>query len=293
MAMLIECVPNISEGRDMAKLERVRSLFAGRRHVKLHGLDPDPDYNRSILTFTADDLDSLAKICISLTALCRELFDINKHSGVHPRIGIVDVMPFIPLKDISYGECSGFAQSLARRIAGEFHVPIYLYGECALMDSRVRLAAFRNKGYNKLRSLMRRKKDYMPDYGPSRPHKTLGAMAIGVRDTLIAYNVYLKTDDVFVAKKIASLVRESNSGLKGVKALGFFIKSKNVAQVSVNVCSYKETSLAAVYGEIARRARELGVEAGDSEIAGMAPPDALDGIDKDSIRLKKAELLYV
>ncbi|MBI4244418.1 MAG: glutamate formimidoyltransferase [Planctomycetes bacterium] len=293
MKTVIECVPNISEGRDKDKIQILTQIFNKFTKIKLLDVDSDADHNRTVITFISNDKIQLNECCMALIGECRKLFNIEKHLGVHPRIGIADIIPFIPLKGVTINETVALAREIAKSVSEQYKIPAYLYGHAALKPEYKNLSNFRNFGYEKLKSYVENEKKFLPDFGPLLFDKKLGAVAIGVRDILIAFNINLATTDVYIATKIASLIRGQNNGLKGVKALGFYLDSKKCAQVSMNVCDYQATPLDKIFCTVQEYAKNLGTSILNSEIVGLAPKDALTRINKEKIKLTKAKLLDI
>jgi glutamate formiminotransferase len=204
-----------------------------------------------------------------------EKIDLNFHKGQHPRMGAVDVIPFVPIKEATMDDCVELAKKLGGRIGDELKIPVYLYEEAATKPFRKNLADIRKPQFEGLKEIIGKDENYIPDFGPNKIHPTAGAVAVGARMPLIAYNVDLETQDVKIAKKIAKKIREKDGGLPGVKALGIFIEDRNCAQVTVNLCNYKKTSLFTLFDAIKKEANNLGVDVSSSEIVGLLPADAI------------------
>lgn len=274
--MLIECVPNISEGTDEAVIGDIVSSI---KAVKVSNLHTDPDHNRSVITFFGNP-EEVVKASLQLTERSMQLLDIREHQGVHPFIGVVDVIPFVPYKDASMEDAIRCAHDLGKLLWQKLQLPVYYYGNAAKVKERQELPYVRKGGFAALKrhiGLPERK----PDEGQGL-HISAGAAAIGARDYLIAFNVNLKTNDFTIAQSIAKNMRESHGGLKGVRALGFYMQSRGISQVSMNIVNHKEVALKQVYEEVQRWAKEYGVKILESELVGMLPKDAYTvGLEKE------------
>lgn len=261
---IIECVPNISEGRDISKIDDIVSAIKSTKVLNVH---TDPDHNRTVITFM-DEPQAVLAAAYEMTKAAVEALDIREHEGEHPFIGIVDVVPFVPIKNISVEETVKLACEFGKDVAAKpacrqagLALPVYFYGE------------INHKELPKVR-----KGGYEPDLGKGR-HLTAGAMAIGVRDYLIAFNINLATSDIDIARSIAKNIRETSGGLPGVRAIGINLKSRNIAQVSINVTDHRTTSLKAVFDEVDKWAKEYDAKIIESELVGMIPKEAcFDGM---------------
>ncbi len=266
---LVECVPNFSEGR---RAEVIAALVEPIRSASVALLDvsSDPDHNRSVISF-AGEPQAVAEAMFQAARVAVQRIDLEQHRGVHPRMGAVDVIPFVPLRDISLAECAELARAFGRRIGAELDLPVYLYEAAALRPERANLAEVRRGGYEALKSEI-----YMPerapDFGPARIGSA-GAVAVGARAPLIAFNAYLDTDDLSIAQAIAVSIRESGGGMPYLKALGFLVAGQ--AQVSMNVIDFRETSLAAILQALREQARAHGVAITHTELVGLVPQAAL------------------
>jgi glutamate formiminotransferase len=284
---LIECVPNVSEGR---RADVIASLAAAidAPGVRLLDQSSDPSHNRTVYTFAGEPAP-VRDAAQRLFAAAIAAIDLRTHEGVHPRIGAVDVVPFVPLHDVSMDECVALARDLARSVSDAFGVPTYLYEEAAATDARRNLADVRRGGLNDLAHRMTQP-DWRPDFGPTHPHPSAGATAIGARQILIAFNVNLATNRLSVAKRIASVVRASGGGLAFVKAMGVQLEHRGIVQVSMNLTSYKETSMLTAFDAIAREASVDGVRVLESEIVGLVPADALPKDPAQRLKLRSGDL---
>ena len=276
MARLIECVPNFSEGRRTTVVDALAGALAGVPGVHLLDRTSDPDHNRSVLTFAGEEA-AVALAMEAATAVALELIDMREHTGQHPRIGAVDVVPFVPIGDTSMQECVELARRFGARIAERFGLPVYLYAQAATRPEREVLADIRRPQYEGLSELISQPA-HAPDFGPSRIHPTGGAVAVGARPFLIAYNINLESADVDLAKSIARAVRERGGGLPRVQALGLFLDDLGCAQVSMNLLDFSVTPLWRVWQEVGRLAGEAGVSLRESELIGLCPLAALTDV---------------
>lgn len=283
MKKLVECVPNFSEGRNEKIIKAIFNAAKKVKSVKVFELEWDKSHNRSLFTIVGESNDVLNSVFESIKT-ATDLIDMEKHKGEHPRIGATDVVPFVPVSGVTMNECVDLANKLGRKVSDELGIPVYLYEEAAKKKDRRNLAEVRRGEYEGLKDEIEKNPDKKPDFGPSHFHPTAGAIVIGARKYLIAYNVNLDTNDVSVAKEIAAKIREKNGGLPGVKALGF--KVNGFAQVSMNLTDYKKTNMDQVYRAIEEEVKKRGVEIKNSEIYGMVPLDSLVDIIR---RLFKAK----
>jgi len=286
MGLYIECVPNISEGRSMEVVGAVAAQVEATKGAYLLDRSSDADHNRSVLTF-AGEPDAVGEAAFKVVQKASELIDLTKHEGKHPRMGATDVVPFVPLGEASMEHCIRIAANVANRVGSELEIPVFMYEYAATREDRRNLAAVRKGQFEGLREQIGVNPDKKPDFGPERIHPTAGAVAIGAREFLIAYNVNLKSDNVEAAKKIAKDIRESSGGLPAVKAIGLFLPELNVAQVSMNLVNFRATSMEAVYGEIERRAKdEFDIEVLESELIGLMPESAYSPGLEDRLKIR-------
>src|SRR5208337_2029913 len=289
---LVECVPNFSEGRRKEVIDAIANE-ARARNVKVLDVESDANHNRSVLTFVGEP-EGVKDAGLAVSAKAIELIDLNKHRGEHPRMGAVDVIPFIPISDITMEECVQLARDFAKEFAARFKVPVYLYEAAATRPERKNLADVRKGEFEGLREQIGKNLDKTPDFGPNAIHPTAGATAIGARQVLIAYNVNLATANLDVAKKIARQVRGKDGGLSAVKALGFELKDRGIVQVSMNMVDYKASQLFKAFELIRTLAEEQGIEIVESEIVGLVPQEALIDSAEFYLRLhsfKKDQIL--
>jgi len=273
MNKLVECVPNVSEGRRKDVIEALKDEILSVKGIKLLDYSSDIDHNRSVFTFVGSP-EKVLETSYRLAAKSLELIDLNKHKGEHPRIGATDVIPFVPIKDVTMSECVLLAIGLGRRLGENLNLPVYLYEEAAPEPHRRNLADIRRGEFENLNEKMKNPV-WKPDFGPEKPHPTGGATAIGARVPLIAFNVNLNTKDVSITKMIAKAIREKDGGFSHVKALGLKLKDKDLTQVSMNLTNYKVTPVYKVFDRIVELAKENGVEVVESELIGLIPVDAI------------------
>jgi glutamate formiminotransferase / formiminotetrahydrofolate cyclodeaminase len=279
---IVECIPNFSEGRRMEVVDAiVRSLQTG---PEVHILDrhSDPDHNRTVITL-AGSPESLELALMAAIAIAADRIDMARHTGAHPRIGATDVVPFVPLRGITYAECILLARRLGRRVGEELKIPVYFYGDAATTPARRNLPGLRKGEFEGLLRAIIQDPTRKPDYGPNSLSPA-GAIAIGVRGPLIAFNIFLDTQRLEVAREIATKIRESSGGLPAVQAMGMLVRGR--AQVSMNLTNYTRTSISAVFETVQREADRLCVSVASSEIVGLVPAAALQGIDLLEIKLE-------
>ncbi|MBN2688631.1 MAG: glutamate formimidoyltransferase [Deltaproteobacteria bacterium] len=280
---VLECVPNFSEGRNRRTVERIVEALGKVDGVAILDYSMDLDHHRSVVTFIGTP-EAVEQGAAAACDAAVKLIDMRNHTGIHPRNGAVDVVPFIPVLNVDMTEAAEVAHRFGRSFAIRNDIPVYFYGEAALDPSRKRLPFLRRGGYEMLREKMSDPR-WHPDAGPSAPNRKSGATAVGARDFLIAFNINLATNDVAIAKKIAAEIRQSSGGFTYVQAMGVLLKSRDIAQVSMNLTNYKETSVRTVYHAVKDRAAALGVDILESEIIGCLPGNALDGITPDEMKL--------
>jgi len=275
MKKLVECVPNFSEGRRPEVVEEIVRALESVPGVIVLDREMDGDHNRSVITFVAEP-EAAVEAAVRAARRAAELIDLNEHRGEHPRIGATDVIPFVPLRNITMEECVALARETGRRIAEELGIPVYLYERAATRPDRVDLANIRRGEFEGLREAIARDPDRAPDFGPPRVHPTAGATVVGARPPLIAFNVNLNTSDIGIARAIARAVRGRDGGLRYVKALGFELKDRGIVQVSMNLVDYEQTPIFRAFEMVKREAERYGVSVRGSEIVGLVPQAALD-----------------
>jgi len=275
MLPLVECVPNFSEGRKPETVERIAAAIAAVKTACVLDRHIDPDHNRSVITFVASP-EHIVDAAVEAVKRASEMIDMRTHSGEHPRLGATDVLPFVPISGVTMDDCVRLAHEAGKRIAGELSIPVYYYERAALRPDRVNLEDVRRGALELLREQITTNAERAPDEGVPVVHDTAGAIAVGARPFLIAFNVVLRSDDIAVARRIAKAIRARNGGLPFLKALGFRLATRNCVQVSMNLVNYEVTGMTAAYDAVAREARALGVEIDSTEIVGLVPRAALD-----------------
>ena len=293
MPKSIECVPNFSEGRRPEVIEAIADEVRKVAGVKLLDVKPDASHNRVVVTFVGEP-QAVKQAAFQCCAKAAELIDMEKHHGEHPRIGATDVIPFIPVKDVTMEECVALANELAAEIADKLEIPVYLYEEAARIPTRRALPDIRRGQYEGLKEEIA-KPERKPDYGPARMHPSAGATVVGARQFLIAYNINLDTDDVSIAKKIANCIREAKGGFKYVRAMGISVnvRGRDVAQVTINMVNYQGTPLFRVFETVKNEAARYGVNVIGSEIIGLTPLQALLDVAEYYLRLDGFERTQV
>ena len=276
--MLVESVPNYSEGRRGDVVDRLALAASSVDGAYLLDRTSDASHNRSVLTL-AGDAPSVEQALEATIEVAIDAIDMEAHSGEHPRIGAVDVIPFVPLGSTTIEDCVALARTFGERIADRFELPVYLYARAATRPDRVRLADVRRGGYEAVRDeIGNAAADRRPDFGPAHAHSRAGAVAVGARPFLIAWNINLDTGDVEVAKRVARRVRESGGGLPAVQGNGFRIEELDAAQVSMNLLDFQTTPMWRAFDEVRRLAAAEGVGIRESELIGLAPQAAFDDV---------------
>jgi glutamate formiminotransferase len=270
---IIESIPNVSEGRRPEVVERMAASLRRTPGVRLLDYSSDASHNRSVFTL-AGDAASLKAATLALFDEALAAIDLRTHEGEHPRIGAVDVIPFVPIEGATMADCIGLAKEVGAAVADRFGVPVYLYEEASSNPLRRNLEDIRRGEFEGLAVKMA-SEGWAPDFGPSTPHPAAGASVIGARMPLIAYNINLNTDRLDVAKKIAAAIRHSSGGLRFIKAMGVKVEDRNLAQVSINLTNFEKTPLFRVFEMVKREAERYGVSILESEIVGLVPSAAL------------------
>ena len=285
MSKLVECVPNFSEGRRPEVIEAITAEVKNIPGVKLLDVKADASHNRVVVTFVGEP-QAAKQAAFNACKKAAELIDMEKHHGEHPRIGATDVIPFIPVKNMTMEECVQLADELAQEIAEKLEITVYLYEEAAKIPARKSLPDIRKGQYEGLKTEIS-KPERQPDYGPARLHPSAGATVVGARQFLIAYNINLDTSDVQIAKKIANCIREAKGGFKYVRAMGISVnvRGRDVAQVTINMVNYLGTPLFRVFETVKNEAARYGVNVIGSEIIGLAPLQALLDVAEYYLRL--------
>src|SRR6059036_3712106 len=282
---LVECVPNFSEGKNAATIEALEGAITAVPGVKLLDVQADPAHHRSVFTFVAPP-DAALEAALRAVRVATERIDLTKHAGEHPRMGATDVVPFVPVRDVTMDDCVALARRLGERVAAELEIPVYLYARAASRPERERLPEIRKGEFEGLRDRIGRDPAADPDFGPRRIHPTAGATAIGARPFLVAFNIYLDSSDVAIAKEIAKQIRTSSGGLPAVQASGFEVAGQ--AQLSMNLLDIDTTSPAAVFAAVAREARARGVDVLKSEVVGLVQERAILGAAAAALKLPDA-----
>ena len=284
MRTIIECVPNVSEGRDTRSIEAITAAVRSTPGVRLLDVSSDASHNRSVLTFVGD----APAIRAGVSALFRaalERIDLRRHEGEHPRMGAVDVVPFIPVRGSSVDECVALSREAGAAIAKDFGVPVYLYEDSATSELRSNLAEIRKGQFEGFAEKMKDPR-WAPDFGPAEPHPSAGVVAVGARDFLIAYNIDLATKDLAIADRIAKAIRHLSGGFRYVKAMGVELAERGIVQVSINLTNFKKTPLHRVFECVRSEAERHGVAIVGSEIVGLSPAEALYAAAEHYLRLE-------
>lgn len=274
MSRLVECVPNFSEGRRREVVDQILAAIASVPGVTLLGSELDPDHNRSVLTF-AGEPEPVMEAAFRAVKKASELIDLNQHSGQHPRMGAADVVPFVPVENVTLDECAEMARKVGRRLGEELAIPVFLYEAAASSPARTSLADVRRGEFEGLRDLIGKDPARRPDFGPEKIHPTAGATAVGARRFLVAFNANLNTGDIRVAKAVAAAIREQSGGLKNVRALGFSIEGGRRAQVSMNLVNVEATPIHRVLALVRDEAARHGAAISGCEVVGLVPEAAL------------------
>ena len=280
---VLECIPNVSEGRRREAVDRLGRAITQVRGVRLASVHIDPDHHRSVFTFLGAP-DPVQAAALALARAVFETVDMRAHQGIHPRLGALDVLPFVPLRDLTMADAARVARVVAERLATDHALPVYLYGAAATAPERRSLLAVRAGQYEGLPTRLA-DPSWRPDYGPARFDSRLGAVLVGARDVLVAYNVWLDRDDVVAARAIARAVRESSGGLPAVQAMGARLERRGLAQVAMNLLHYRVTSLPRAFDAVRAEAARRGVGVRRGELVGLAPRAAFAGRSPESVGL--------
>ena len=273
MGKLVSCIPNFSEGRNPEVIDAIVEAAKLVPGVKVLDVNPDQSHNRVVVSFVGEP-QAVKKAAFMACAKATELIDMEKHTGEHPRMGATDVIPFVPLKEVTMEECVELARSLGKEIAEKLNIPVFLYEEAAIIPERKSLPQVRKGQYEGLKIEISNPERH-PDFGPAKMHPSAGAVVVGARQHLIAFNINLNTSDVGIAKKIANNIREVKGGYKFCRAMGVMIEERNVAQVTINMINYEGTPLHRVFETVKSEAARYGVSIIGSELVGMVPLQAL------------------
>ena len=275
MRKIVECVPNFSEGRDPAKIDALVAAMQAIPGAAILDRESDADHNRCVVTL-AGDPEAVAEAALAGVGKALELIDLTKHTGAHPRIGATDVVPFVPIEGLELEDCVALAKQVGREIWNRYKIPVYLYEAAAQRPDRSNLENIRKGQFEALREELPGNPNRAPDVGDPRVHPTAGATVVGARKFLIAYNINLNTPDVSVANRIAKAIRFSSGGLRYVKSMGVELKSRHLAQVSINLTDFEQTPMHRVYEMVRREAERWGAQIVGSEIVGLVPKKALE-----------------
>lgn len=273
MVKLVECVPNFSEGRRPEVAAKIIAAVKGVAGVRVLDSSSDPSHNRTVVTFIGEP-GPVKEAAFLAAAKAAELIDMEGHRGAHPRIGATDVIPFIPVGETTMEECVALARELGAEMGDRLGIPVYLYEAAATRPERRNLPQVRKGEYEGLKEAISQP-ERKPDFGPDRMHPTAGATAVGARPPLVAYNINLSTADVGVAKAIAKTIRGSSGGYPSIKALGVMLEDRRVAQVTINVCNFREVPMHRVFETVKSEAARYGVNITGSEVVGLLPMEAL------------------
>ena len=280
---LLECVPNVSEGRDLRAVEALADAVRGVPGARLADVHADPDHHRSVFTFLGAP-QAVEEAALALAAAVLARVDMREHRGIHPRIGALDVMPFVPLRDLAMADVVAIARRVGQAIAAAHALPVYFYGAAATCPERRAVRDIRMGEYEGLR---RKLADpaWRPDCGPATFNPRAGAVAVGARDVLVAYNVWLDSRDLGAARDVARAVRESSGGLPAVQALGLPLESRGLVQVSMNLLDHRRTGIARTYDAVTAEAARRGIAIKRAELVGLAPSAAFEGRAPETVGL--------
>lgn len=289
---MIEAIPNLSEGRDRAVIAELEDAVRSVPGILHLGTAPDPDHNRTVITYASNSAESLLRATIQLFEVAVKKIDLRVQKGEHPRVGAVDVLPFVPLGSAEMADCIDLARTAGREVSERFSVPVFLYEYAAKEDYRRALPAIRSGGLAKLGRRMATE-EWRPDYGPEVPHPSAGVSVIGARRPLIAFNVQLSSDNMDIAEEIARAVREIGGGLPAVRAIPIRLAERGIVQVSMNLLDYKRTSIWAAFNAVRREAAARGIEVLSTELIGLAPAEALLDAAAEAIAMENFSMNLV
>lgn len=292
MDRLVECVPNFSEGRNRATVQALFDAVASVAGVVVLDRTMDHDHHRSVLTFVGGP-DEIIEAAFRATRVATDLIDLRKHRGVHPRVGATDVVPFVPLRGTTMQDCVRLARRLGRRVGQELSVPVFLYERAAAHPDHAALESIRRGGLEGLAFRMNSDPHWSPDFGPPHLHKTAGAIVIGARPPLIAFNVNLHSTDLGVARSIARVIRKSNGGIPHLKAIGVELASRRMVQVAMNLTDYQATPIHVAFEAVRAQAALQGVGIAGSELIGLVPQAAMLGVAGDALQLDRFDPMQV
>ena len=270
---IVECVPNFSEGRDLDKIEKIVAPLRGKEGVRLLNYEADKDYNRVVVTVMGEPQAVKAAI-IEAVGVATELIDLNEHTGEHSRMGATDVIPFIPIRNMTVEETVELSIETAKELNEKYNLPIFLYEDSASTPARKNLAKVRKGQFEGMPEKLK-EEEWAPDFGERKIHPTAGVTAVGARLPLVAYNIDLDTDNIEIANNIAKLIRQSTGGFQYIKAGGVEIKERGITQVTMNITDYRKNSIYRVFETVKMEAKRYGVNVLGSEVVGLVPMDAL------------------
>jgi glutamate formiminotransferase len=270
---IVQCVPNFSEGKDLAKVEEIVSVLKNKEGFNLVSYEPDKDYNRTVVTLLGDP-DKIIDALIPFTGKCLELIDMNFQTGEHSRMGAVDVIPFIPIQDVTMEECIVFANTIAQKINEEYDIPIFMYAEAANVKSRIKLPAIRKGEFEGMKEKIKLEK-WKPDYGKAEIHPTFGVIGVGARIPLIAYNIDLEDSDTKRAGSIARSIRFSSGGYRHVQAGPVYLDSRGHTQVTMNILNYMKNPIYRILETVKMEAKRYNINVPSCELVGLIPKKAL------------------
>jgi len=270
---IVECVPNFSEGRDKQRIERILDTVRNKEGFRIINVESDPDYNRTVLTLIGDP-DALVEGLIPLVEICQKEIDLNHHTGQHPRMGAVDVIPFIPISGVTMKDCVFFANKLAQKVNSLFDIPVFLYAEAAQKDDRVALPNIRKGEFEGMKEKIK-DPHWTPDFGKNEIHPTFGCVAIGAREFLVAFNIDCMTMDESIPKEISKAIRKSNGGFQYIQAGPATLEQRGHTQVTMNILDYKKNPMYRIFETVQMEAKRYHVNMPSCEIVGLIPKDAL------------------
>ncbi|MCF7926673.1 MAG: glutamate formimidoyltransferase [Candidatus Izimaplasma sp.] len=273
MTQIVQCVPNFSEGRDQTKIEAIVKPLKNKQGFKLVSYEPDADYNRTVVTLIGDP-QAISDALIPFVKEALKQIDMNHQSGEHPRMGAVDVIPFIPIQDIKMEDCVAYANKTAKAINDHFDIPIYMYAKAANEKKRINLPTIRKGEFEGLKEKIKDPK-WMPDYGEANIHPTFGAIGVGARIPLIAYNIDIDTKELTPAKKMSRAIRHSSGGFRFIQAGPVYLESREHTQVTMNILNYKKNPIYRILETIKMEAKRFHVRVPSCELVGLIPKDAL------------------
>jgi len=270
---IVQCIPNFSEGKDLEKVEEIVRVLKDREGFKLISYEPDKNYNRTVVTLLGDPYQ-IYDALIDLVGKTTELIDLNNHTGEHPRMGAMDVIPFVPISNIKMKECIEISKKLGKELNERYNIPIFLYEDSATCEQRENLSDIRKGEFEGMNEKIKTK-EWAPDFGSQEIHPTAGVTAVGARQPLVAYNINLDTNDLTIAKAIAKTIRNISGGFRYIKAGAADLPDKNIVQVTMNITNYKKTSIYRVFETVKMEAKRYGINVLGSEVVGLVPLEAL------------------